>query len=59
MAPKKLVRESCRISEAKSRYLIRLFSLDLEADQIAHHPRLDRNTVNRYLATIRERIAAH
>ena len=46
-----------KISEAKTRQLIRLFSLDLDAGQIATIIGLNRNTVNRYLAAIRERIA--
>ena len=46
-----------KISEAKTRQLIRLFSLDLDAGQIAAIAGLNRNTVNRYLVAIRERIA--
>ena len=46
-----------KISEAKTRQLIRLFSLDLDAGQIAAITGLNRNTVNRYLVAIRERIA--
>ena len=38
-----------KISEAKTRQLIRLFSLDLDAGQIAAITGLNRNTVNRYL----------
>lgn len=48
-----------RISEAKLRYLIRLFALDLEATKIAHLTNLNRNTVNRYLMEIRKRIAKY
>ena len=48
-----------RISEAKFRDLIRCFALDLDACQIAAMTRLNRNTVNRYLHGVRERIAEH
>ena len=46
-----------RISEAKFRELLRLFSLDLDANQITNLTNLNRNTVNRYLSLIRKRIA--
>lgn len=46
-----------RISEAKIRQMVRLFALDLNALQIAELTGLNRNTVNRYLAAFRERIA--
>jgi len=46
-----------RISEAKFREIVRLFSLDLDAQQIASLTRLNRNTINRYLRLFRERIA--
>jgi len=45
-----------RISEAKFRHLLRLFSLDIDASNIAKITGLNRNTVNRYLRLIRERI---
>jgi transposase len=45
-----------RISEAKFRQLLRLFSLDIDATNIAEITGLNRNTVNRYLRLIRERI---
>ena len=48
-----------RISEAKFRQFIKYFTLDLEAQKIAILTRLNRNTVNRYLRLIRERIAEH
>ena len=48
-----------RISEAKFRQFIKYFTLDLEAQKIAILSRLNRNTVNRYLRLIRERIAEH
>ena len=46
-----------KISEAKFRELVRLFALNLEATQIAKLTRLNRNTVNRFLRAIRERLA--
>lgn len=46
-----------KISEAKFRELVRYFALDLDAHKIAALTRLNRNTVNRYLLRIRERIA--
>jgi len=48
-----------RISEAKFRSLIKYFSLDLDAQRIAVLVHLNRNTVNRYLRLIRERIAQY
>ena len=46
-----------KISEAKFRELLRYFSLDLDAQQIASLTNLNRNTVNRYLRLLRKRIA--
>ena len=46
-----------KISEAKFRQLLRLFCVDLNATQIAQVTDLNRNTVNRLLQGIRERIA--
>lgn len=46
-----------KISEAKFRQCVRLFCVDLTATQIAQVARLNRNTVNRLLQGIRERIA--
>lgn len=48
-----------RISEKQFRLLVKLFSADLMATQIAYLTGLNRNTVNRYLQGIRERIAAY
>lgn len=45
-----------KISEAKFRELVRFFSLDLTAIQIAELTGLNRNTVNRYLTEIRKKI---
>ena len=46
-----------RVTEAKFRELVKYFSLDLGAQQIAILTNLNRNTVNRYLKLIRKRIA--
>ena len=46
-----------KISEAKFRELVRLFSLDLDAIQLTNLTNLNRNTVNRYLLLLRKRIA--
>ncbi len=48
-----------KISEAKFRELVRYFAADLDATQITFISGLNRNTVNRYLKAIRERIAEH
>lgn len=48
-----------KISETKVRELIRLFALDLDASQVAEIIHLNRNTVNRYLKEIREKIATY
>lgn len=45
-----------KISEAKFRELVRLFSIDLTAMQITELTGLNRNTVNRYLTEIRKKI---
>ncbi len=47
-----------RISEVKFREIVKLFSLDLEADQTAKITGLSRNTINKYYKAFRERIAA-
>ena len=44
------------ISERKFQQLVRLFSADLDASQIARLTGLNRNTVNRYLKKIRQRL---
>lgn len=46
-----------KISEAKFRELVKLFALNLKATQIAELTRLNRNTVNRFLRAIRQRLA--
>ena len=48
-----------KISEAKFRELVRFFSLDLTAIQIAEITGLNRNTVNRYLTEIRRKITRY
>jgi len=45
------------ISERKFRRILRLFSLDLNAMQIADLTRVSRNSINRYLTALRERMA--
>ena len=46
-----------RISEKKCREIVKLFSLDLEADQTANIIGLSRNTINKYYKAFRERIS--
>ncbi len=48
-----------KISAKKTRELVKLFSYDLDASQIAKVTGLNRNTVNRFLKEIRGRIAAY
>ena len=48
-----------RISEHQFRHMVRLFSVDLEATQIAQLIGLNRNTINRYLKAIRQRLVEH
>jgi transposase len=48
-----------KISEAKFRELVKYFSADLSATQIAYLFGLNRNTVNRYLIEIRHIIATY
>jgi len=48
-----------RISKAKFRQILKLYSLDLNAIQIAELTGLNRNTVNKYLRIIRENIASY
>ena len=47
-----------KISEAKIRQIVKLFTIDLTASQIAEITGLNRNTINRYLTALRERIAS-
>ncbi len=46
-----------RISEGKFREIVRYFALDIEATKIAKLTRLSRNTINKIVLAIRERIA--
>ena len=48
---------NAKITEAKIRQIVKLFVVDLDASQIAKITSLNRNTVNRYIKAIRERIA--
>ena len=59
MKPKNKYANRSKISEAKFRQLIKLFSVDLDAGQIAEIAGLNRNTANRYLIAIRIRIAEY
>ena len=45
-----------RISKAKFRQIILLFSEDLSATQISHLTKVSRPTVNKYLTAIRLRV---
>jgi len=47
-----------RISETKFREIVKLFALDLEADQTAQITGLSRNSINKYYKAFRERISA-
>jgi transposase len=51
------VLKRARISSKKFRQIVKYFSLDIEATKIAQLTDLNRNTVNRYLLLIRQRIA--
>jgi len=57
MAIKNKYANRSKISEKKIRQIIKLFSIDLDASQIAKISGLNRNTINRYLPEIRKRIA--
>jgi transposase len=48
-----------KVSEAKLRQFLELFSFFLNASQIALGTGLNRNTVNRYLMALRQRIAEY
>ena len=47
------------ISERKFQQIVRLFSADFDASQIAELTGLNRNTVNRYLSKIRQRLVEY
>ena len=57
--PKNHYARSSQLSEVKFRELVKLFTADLTAVQIAQLSGINRNTVNRYLRLIRERIVAY
>ena len=57
MKAKNKYQNRAHISERQFRQIILLFSLDLQATQISEVMRLNRNTINRYLKIIREKIA--
>lgn len=59
MKPKNKYKNRSRISEKQFRLLVKLFSADVMATQMAYLTGLNRNTVNRYLRGIRERIARY
>lgn len=44
---------------SKIRQIVRIFSVDLDATRIAAITRLNRNTINRYLAAVRDPIARY
>ena len=57
MTRKSGVFKGSKISRGKIREIVRYFATDLQATQIAQLSKINRNTVNRYLTLIRERIA--
>lgn len=57
MKPKNRYASGARITTQKFREILRYFALDIEATKIAKLSVVNRNTVNRYLRLIRERIA--
>ena len=59
MAYKNRYIKRSRISESKFRSIVRLFSVDLDATQIAVLVGLSRNTINRYVKAIRQRLVQY
>ena len=57
MKPKNRYSIGARITTRTFRRILRYFSLDIEATKIAKLSGVNRNTINRYLRLIRERIA--
>jgi transposase len=51
--------KKAKISEKKFLEIVKLFSIDLNASQISEISGISRNTVNRYLKAIREKIASY
>ncbi len=58
MTSKNKYSKRSKISEAKIRQIVRLFSIDLTASQIAEITGLNRNTINCHITALRERIAS-
>ena len=59
MTMKNKYAKSSHISERKFQQLVRLFAAGLEASQIARLTNLNRNTINRYLKKIRQRLVEY
>lgn len=55
MKSKNKYAKRAKISDKKLREIIRYFSADIQAKQIAEFTKLNRNTINRYLKSIREK----
>jgi transposase len=51
--------KKAKISETQFLEIVKLFSIDLNASQISEISSLSRNTVNRYMKAIREKIALY
>jgi transposase-like protein len=59
MKPQNKYSRRSNISEGKFREIIKYFAEDLTAKQIAKFTKINRNTINRYLTGIREKIAEY
>jgi transposase len=57
MTEKNKYSRRAKISERKFREIVKLFALDLNAKQIAELTKINRNTINRYLKALRQKIA--
>lgn len=57
MTDKNKYSRRAKISERKFREMVKLFALDLNAKQIAELTKTNRNTINRYLKALRQKIA--
>lgn len=57
MKPKNRYRSKARITTTQFRQILKYFAGDIEATKIANFTGLNRNTINRYLHKIRERLA--
>jgi transposase len=58
MEKKNIYANRSKIPEDKFKQMVRLFAEDFTAGQIAEISNINRNTVNRYLMAIRQRIAS-